>query len=207
MPWAVTLPQKNNVEGAVLALKEYPTGRKACSGRRRSGASVKRTEADRIQDENDRNIPCFPGCGDERLADKAIRKKKRLFDLRARSIWLKTGSCDAVVSAGTRCGGCGSVIEARTLNGMRAQRGMFASQPKRGWSFVRPGAKHRFVAQNFAAIWNHGAPFCRASCSVSNADAGLLSIGEGRRQSVTTRPKRSLNPQICQWISAAMRRP
>lgn len=169
---------KNTVEGAVLALKEYPSIDKLFL----VGDTV--TLAGELKRANfaDPRIEIFHASqvvDMKESAAKAVRHKKDASISRAVDL-VKNGSADAVVSAGhTGAAVAASVLKLRTLKGIE-RPAVACVLPAEGKRFVLidAGANPDSTPTNLLQFAIMGTVYCRHVLGHKDPSVGLMSIGE-----------------------------
>lgn len=169
---------KNTVEGAVLALKEYPSIDKLFL----VGDTV--TLAGELKRANfaDPRIEIFHASqvvDMKESAAKAVRHKKDASISRAVDL-VKNGSADAVVSAGhTGAAVAASVLKLRTLKGIErpAVACVLPAEDKR-FVLIDAGANPDSTPTNLLQFAIMGTVYCRHVLGHKDPSVGLMSIGE-----------------------------
>jgi glycerol-3-phosphate acyltransferase PlsX len=169
---------KNTVEGAVLALKEYPSIDKlflvgdtvAVAGElKRLNFTDPRVEIFHASEVVDM----------KESAAKAVRHKKDASISRAVDL-VKNGSADAVVSAGhTGAAVAASVLKLRTLKGIErpAVACVLPAEDKR-FVLIDAGANPDSTPTNLLQFAIMGSVYCRHVLGHKDPSVGLMSIGE-----------------------------
>jgi phosphate acyltransferase len=169
---------KNTVEGAVLALKEYPSIEKLFL----VGDTV--TVAGELKRLNftDPRVEIFHASevvDMKESAAKAVRHKKDASISRAVDL-VKSGSADAVVSAGhTGAAVAASVLKLRTLKGIErpAVACVLPTKDKR-FVLIDAGANPDSTPTNLLQFAIMGTVYCRHVLGHKEPSVGLMSIGE-----------------------------
>jgi len=169
---------KNTVEGAVLALKEYPSIEKLFL----VGDTV--TVAGELKRLNftDPRVEIFHASevvDMKESAAKAVRHKKDASISRAVDL-VKNGSADAVVSAGhTGAAVAASVLKLRTLKGIErpAVACVLPAEDKR-FVLIDAGANPDSTPTNLMQFAIMGTVYCRHVLGHKEPSVGLMSIGE-----------------------------
>jgi glycerol-3-phosphate acyltransferase PlsX len=169
---------KNTVEGAVLALKEFPSIEKLFL----VGDTV--TVAGELKRLNftDPRVEIFHASevvDMKESAAKAVRHKKDASISRAVDL-VKSGSADAVVSAGhTGAAVAASVLKLRTLKGIErpAVACVLPAEDKR-FVLIDAGANPDSTPTNLLQFAIMGTVYCRHVLGHKEPSVGLMSIGE-----------------------------
>jgi phosphate acyltransferase len=169
---------RNTVEGAVLALKEFPSIEKLFL----VGDTV--TVAGELKRLNftDPRVEIFHASevvDMKESAAKAVRHKKDASISRAVDL-VKNGSADAVVSAGhTGAAVAASVLKLRTLKGIErpAVACVLPAQDKR-FVLIDAGANPDSTPTNLLQFAIMGTVYCRHVLGHKDPSVGLMSIGE-----------------------------
>src|ERR1700740_1544584 len=169
---------KNNVEGAVLALKEYPHIEKLflVGDAMAVGAELKRIG---YQDQRLEVLHASEVVDMHESAAKAIRQKKdssisRCVDL------IKNGSAQAVISAGhTGAAVAASVLKLRTLKGIeRPAVACLLPTESNVFVLIDAGANPDSTPENLVQFAIMGAVFSEHALGYKNPSVALMSIGE-----------------------------
>jgi phosphate acyltransferase len=169
---------KNTVEGAVLALKEYPAIDKLFL----VGDTVTIAGELRRLNFNDPRVEISHASqviDMKESAAKAVRHKKDASISRALDL-VKNGSADAVVSAGhTGAAVVASVLKLRTLKGIErpAVACVLPAQDKR-FVLIDAGANPDSTPENLVQFAIMGTVYCRHVLGYEEPSVGLMSIGE-----------------------------
>src|SRR6516225_2511498 len=169
---------RNTVEGAVLALKEYPRIEKLflVGDAMAVGAELKRIG---YQDQRLEIFHASEVVDMHESAAKAIRQKKDSSISRAVDL-VKNGSAQAVVSAGhTGAAVAASVLKLRTLKGIeRPAVACLLPTESKVFVLIDAGANPDSTAQNLVQFAIMGSVFSAHTLGYNNPSVALMSIGE-----------------------------